>query len=190
VQYEYLCASATLRHDRRKGREGALCRSRTAGQGNARNETARKQNTSASAFQAKGDLRLECRYLRGLVSDGASSSALHRMDGKVISQLPGFRIFAASLPLPSARATPEYRDPDLCRWASSLRASICRRLLPSTLPLEPSASVVGNRGISTLLFAVPFRSSVSRKLCACRAKQKRRAFPHPLVGILNDSPVV
>ncbi len=60
-----------------------------------------------------------------------------------------------------------------------------RRLLPSTLPLKPSASAVGNREISTLLFAVPFRSSVSRKLCACRAKQKRRAFPHPLVGVIE-----
>ena len=134
VQYEYLCASATLRHDRHKGRKDTLCRSRTAGQGDARNETTRKQNTSASAFQAKGDLRLECRYLRGLVSDGASASALHRQDGNGISQLPGFRITAASLPLPSARATPGYRDPDLCRWASSLHASICRRLLSSPRP--------------------------------------------------------
>jgi hypothetical protein len=32
---------------------------------------------------------------------------------------------------------------------------------------------------------MPFRSSVSRKLCACRAKQKRRAFPHPLVGVIE-----
>jgi hypothetical protein len=112
VQYEYLCASATLRHDRHKGHKGALCRSRTAGQGDARNETARKQNTSASAFQAKGDLRLECRYLRGLVSDSASASALHRMDGKVISRLPGFRIFAASLPLPPHLFTAGYRDPE------------------------------------------------------------------------------
>ena len=79
--------------------------------GIARNETARKQNTSASAFQAKGDLRLECRYLRGLVSDGASASALHQMVGKVISQLPGFRIFAASLPSPPQLSTAGYRDP-------------------------------------------------------------------------------
>jgi hypothetical protein len=45
------------------------------------------------------------------VSDGASASALHRMDGKVISQLPGYRIFAAPLPLPPQLFTAGYRDP-------------------------------------------------------------------------------
>ena len=145
--------------------------------GIARNETARKQNTSASAFQAKGDLRLACRYLLGLVSDGASASALHRQDGNGISQLPGFRINAASLPLPSARATPEYRDPDLCRWASSLRAVICHRLLPSVLPLKPSGCVSGRPWKLNVNVFKPFGfTDGSRKLCAVRSKPFTASF--------------
>jgi hypothetical protein len=111
-----------------------------------------------------------------------------RQGDQSASRLSHFRCFTSLAP--RICSPPDTGTPNNCRGASSLRAVICRRLLPSTLPLKPSASVVGNRGISTLLFAMPFRSSVSRKLCACRAKQNRRAFPHPLVGILNDSPVV
>lgn len=112
-----------------------------------------------------------------------------RQGDQSASRLSHFRCFTSLAP--RSCSPPDTGTPNNCRGgASSLRAVICRRLLSSTLPLKPSASVVGNRGISTLLFAMPFRSSVSRKLCACRAKQNRRAFPHPLVGILNDSPVV
>jgi hypothetical protein len=57
--------------------------------------------------------------------------------GKAISHLLGFRIYAAPLPSPSARDTPDTGNPVPCRWASSLRAVICRRLLPSVLPLRP-----------------------------------------------------
>jgi len=159
--HRHRCAGIVTLH-----RKGALCRSRTAGQGDARNETARKKNTSASAFQAKGDLRLECRCLRGLVSDGASASALRRRDGKAVSHLLGFRIFAAPLPLPPQLFTAEYRVPEQLQGASSLRAVICRRLLASALPLSPSGCVNGNRETQRFSFPKPFGSSCSRRLCA------------------------
>jgi hypothetical protein len=64
----------------------------------------------------------------------ALNGALRLRDGKAVSQLRGFRIYAAPLPSPSAWDTPNTGSPVPCRWASSLRAVICRRLLSSVLP--------------------------------------------------------
>jgi hypothetical protein len=154
-------------------------RSRTAGKGIARNETARKQNTSASAFQAKGDLRLACRYFRGLVSDGASSSALRPRIAKAVRQLHGFRILAAPLPSPGAQDTPDTGSPVPRRRASSIRAGICRRLLPSALPLRPRSPSTVTEEAQRFRFAEPSESSVSRKLCACRANPESASLPAP-----------
>ena len=59
---------------------------------------------------------------------------------KAVSQLRGFRIYAAPLPSPPQLSTAEYRDPEQLQGASSLRAVICRRLLPSALPLRPPST--------------------------------------------------
>ena len=92
--------------------------------------------------------------------------ALRLRDGKAVSQLLGFRIYAAPLPLPPQLFTAEYRAPEQLQGASSLRTIICRRLLPSALPLKPSGCVDGNRETQRFSFPQPSGSSCSRKLCA------------------------
>jgi len=59
--------------------------------------------------------------------------ALRLQDSKAVSQLLGFRIYAAPLPSPPQLFTAEYRDPEQLQGASSIRAVICHRLLPSAL---------------------------------------------------------
>ena len=108
-----------------------------------------------------------------------SSGALCLRDGKAVSHLLGFRIYAAPLPLPSAWDTPDTGDPVPCRWASSLRAVICHRLLPSVLPLKPSGCVNGNRETQRECFqALRVHGWQSQALCR-PFKTIHGEFPHP-----------
>lgn len=75
----------------------------------------------------------------------ASASALRLRTAKAIRCLHGFRIDVAPLPSPQPSSPPNTGTPNKRRGASSLRTLICRRLIPSALPLTSSACVSRNR---------------------------------------------
>jgi hypothetical protein len=99
-----------------------------------------------------------------------------RQGGQSASRLPHLR---CSTSLAQRMGHPGYRGPVPCRWASSLRAVICRRLLPSVLPLNPSGCVNGNRETQRECFqALRVHGWQSQALCR-PFKTIHGEFPHP-----------